>query len=85
MDSCENAKASDFDMKIIEAEVSRVIDSLPEARRRIWLMKTKEGMSTAQIASVLGISPKTVDNQIARVKQVLKKNIGRLIMFALFI
>ena len=85
MDSCENAKASDFDMKIIEAEVSRVIDSLPEARRRIWLMKTKEGMSTAQIASVLDISPKTVDNQIARVKQVLKKNIGRLIMFALFI
>ncbi len=48
-------------------------------------MKTKEGMSTAQIASVLDISPKTVDNQIARVKQVLKKNIGRLIMFALFI
>lgn len=85
MDSCENAKASDFDMKIIQAEVSRVIDSLPEARRRIWLMKTKEGMSTAQIASALDISPKTVDNQIARVKNLIRKNIGGLIVFALFI
>ena len=85
LDTCENAKPSEFDMKIVEAEVRRLIDSLPESRRRIYLMKMEGGMTTAEIASALDISPKTVDNQIARVKHLLKKNIGKLIVFALFI
>ncbi|MCM1178052.1 MAG: sigma-70 family RNA polymerase sigma factor [Bacteroidales bacterium] len=85
MDAHEAAKVSDFDIRIIEAEVRRVIDSLPESRRRIYLMKMKDGMTTAQIAEALDISPKTVDNQIARVKELLRKHIGELVMLALFI
>ena len=72
-----NSRSSDYDLKLLDAEVRRVIASLPETRRRIYLMKTEDGMSTAEIAALLGISPKTVDNQIARAKQHLRKSISK--------
>lgn len=46
-------------------ELRHVIDSLPSKRRDIFIMSRFDGLSNDEIASILGVSKKTVENQIS--------------------
>lgn len=50
----------------LDAEVQRVLDTLQPQVREIFLMHRLQGMSYAEIASVLGISVVTVRSQMSR-------------------
>lgn len=56
----------DVDMSERDARLWRAIDALPERCREVFLMSKRDGMSHAEIASELGISEKTVENQITK-------------------
>ena len=71
------------DIKVITDEMSKVVDRLPESRKRIFLMRTVEGMSVNEIARILKISPKTVETQIARAKAALRKSVSELLFIAI--
>ncbi len=71
------------EMKVIADEVASVVQALPESRRKIFLMRTVEGMTVNQIAQTLNISPKTVETQIARAKSSLRKRISELLFIAI--
>ncbi len=64
----------------------KVLDSLPEQRRRIFVMSRLDGMSYRQIAEKLSISENTVDTQIRRAlkdfRQLLSKE--ELLVIAVF-
>ncbi len=49
------------------------IASMPEQRRRIFLMSREEGMSNADIANRIGISKRTVETHISLALSQLKK------------
>lgn len=49
-----------------EQSVQRAIASLPERCRLVMYLRWYEGMSYAEVADVMGISPKGVENQLAR-------------------
>jgi RNA polymerase sigma-70 factor (ECF subfamily) len=49
-----------------EATIERAFADLPPKRRRICELRLSAGMSYAQIATLLNVSPKTVETQIAR-------------------
>lgn len=53
-----------YDMRETEMRMSRSVASLPEKRRKIFIMSRVEGLSNAEIAARLNITPKTVENQI---------------------
>ncbi len=57
--------------KVLDAAVDR----LPEKARVIFLLKRHEGLSLKEIGEQLGISPKTVENQITRALKLLKTEI----------
>ncbi|HTJ22320.1 MAG TPA: RNA polymerase sigma-70 factor [Gemmatimonadaceae bacterium] len=61
--------------------------ALPERRREIFVLHRVNGLSYAQIASVLGISVKTVENQMGRaldrLRKALRSHLGVTIVVAI--
>lgn len=70
-----------------EKEINRLLDQgvaeLPEKCRQIFLMSRKEHLSTKEIAERLGISPKTVENQLTIALNRLRKTLGDFVCMAL--
>lgn len=64
-----------------ELLIRMVVENFPERRREIFRMSRFEGMSNDEIAEQLGISKKTVENQINLAMRDLRKIIGALSMF----
>lgn len=73
------------DLEVVRKEMLKVINELPDARRRIFTMRVFEKKSVSQIAEELGLSPKTVETQIYRAKSALKKQVSELLFLAFFI
>lgn len=73
------------DAQVILQEINKVIDTLPESRKRIFTMKTVEGKSVTEIAEELKISPKTVETQIYRAKATLKEHVSKLLYLAVIL
>lgn len=55
------------------------LETQPEKRREIFRLRFLEGLSTLEIAEQLGISRKTVQNQLNTSQQSLRESIGRLL------
>jgi RNA polymerase sigma-70 factor (ECF subfamily) len=63
--------------RILEEKLDEVVRRhLPAKCREIFLLSRIEGMSNAEISRLLGISVKTVENQITRGLKILRKHLG---------
>ena len=56
----------------LELEARRAIEALPERTRLVFLLSRDAGLTYVAIAERLGISPKTVENQIVRALRLLR-------------
>lgn len=75
----------DIEEEIVACDLSEYIDQLiaelPEKRREIFNLSRKEHKSYKEIALLLNISEKTVENQISKALKYLKWNISLLVLF----
>lgn len=55
-----------IDAKELAAAVERIIRELPERSREAYLLHRRDGLSYAEVAEVMGVSVRTVENHIAR-------------------
>lgn len=62
----------------LEAAVAQAVDALPERCRLIFTMSREQDLSYAEIARILGLSVKTVENQIARALKILRRRLAGL-------
>ena len=82
LDLIQSISASPFraDGTIIENELQELFEkfllSLPESRRKIFVMHYIEELSTREIADSLGISQKTVQNQMKTAENELRKKLS---------
>ena len=71
----------EIDAHNLQEYIDRLIDELPPRRREIFNLGRKEQKSYKEIAILLNISEKTVENQISEALKYLKKNITLLLLF----
>ena len=56
----------EIDTSVRDARIWRAIDALPERCREVFLMSKRDGLTNQEIADELGISLKTVKNQMTK-------------------
>lgn len=87
LDEHGDVPEEEMDTSERDASLWHAIDSLPDRCRDIFLMSKRDGMSNAEIANELGISIKTVENQMtkafARLRGELKGRSGNVFFLSL--
>jgi RNA polymerase sigma-70 factor (ECF subfamily) len=71
----ESSRTEEFNTEELSEKVWRLVEKLPERRRAIFILYRRHGLSYAEIAEVLGIARKTVENQMGKSLQFLRDNI----------
>lgn len=74
-ESAEPSVEQRFDLRQEIARVSSAIERLPKRRREVLLLSRVEGYSHKEVGARLGISAKTVENQLARALSQLAKDL----------
>jgi len=56
--------------------IQKIVDELPDQRKRIFRMSREEGLSHAEIADKLGVTTKTVENHINLALKTVRKKLS---------
>lgn len=68
----------------LNAALEREVQKLPEKRQQIFKLSREKNLSVPQVASNLGISEKTVENQLGKALKTLKLNLKHFHIFMVF-
>lgn len=68
----DNAIAEQEMMRFVEQQINQ----LPDRMRMVFLMNYRDRLSYSEIAEKLGISEKTVHNQVNNAQNILRKKLG---------
>ena len=71
----EQPAENQIDYKTLLDKVDHLIDKMPPRRKQIFLKRKRDEIPVKEIALDLGISEKTVENQISQALKFLKKNL----------
>lgn len=74
-----------LDNKLFEEDVLKLINELPESRKKIFLLFWKSDMSYREIAELLTVSEKTVATQIHRSLQFLREKFGNKTLYIILL
>lgn len=75
----------ELEAKDLEGAVRTAIDSLPDACRTVYLMRSTEELPLKEIAKVLNISPKTVENQLTKARKIIMAHLKPLLTLLILI
>jgi RNA polymerase sigma-70 factor (ECF subfamily) len=62
--------------------IDRIVDAMPEQRKKVFLMSRRTGLSHKEIAELLGISTKTVENHIGKALSEIKDQLEKPVFFS---
>lgn len=65
-DSIPEISEENIDTSVRDARIWKAIDNLPEKCREVFLMSKRDGLTNEEIAEEMGISVKTVKNQMTK-------------------
>jgi RNA polymerase sigma-70 factor (ECF subfamily) len=68
---------SNYDYDKIVEQIRHAVDELPSKRKQIYTLSRHLGLSHKEIAERMGITVKTVENQITLALKHLKKSLGK--------
>jgi RNA polymerase sigma-70 factor, ECF subfamily len=78
LDTRESQRSGEDEMIVSELEqkIREAIDRLPMERRKVFIMSRYDSMTYNQIAEKLGISVKTVENQMGKALKTLREELS---------
>jgi RNA polymerase sigma-70 factor, ECF subfamily len=78
LDTRESQRSGEDEMIVSELEqkIREAIDRLPLERRKVFIMSRYDGLTYNQIAEKLGISVKTVENQMGKALKTLRTELS---------
>ena len=65
--------------------IAKSVDSLPERCRAVFTLHRERGMSYSEIARTLGITTKTVENQMGRALKMLRRQLAPFLSVAILV
>ena len=74
-----------FSAKELKHQLDQHIEAMPHMRRKVFQLSRYENLKHAEIASMLKISTKTVENHIRLALKTLRNTITMLLFFILFV
>lgn len=66
MERRSNTVIRDIFHKELEAEIARLLDSLPPRQKEVYVLSREKGLSLEEIGQVLNLSPNTVKNHLVK-------------------
>jgi RNA polymerase sigma-70 factor (ECF subfamily) len=57
--------------------VETIVESLPPRQKEIFTKRKKEGLSVREVAELLNIAPKTVENHLNEALKTIKKGLEK--------
>jgi len=66
---------SDIEFDELNRHVERLIESLPERQKRVYLSHREKGLTYPEIAEEMGISRNTVENHMVKTLKYLRQNL----------
>ncbi|HRZ97208.1 MAG TPA: RNA polymerase sigma-70 factor [Paludibacter sp.] len=71
----ENSVEKEIEYKMLEEQINRLIEQLPPARRNIYILSRVKNLPNKEIAALLEISENTVESQLNKATQFMRKNL----------
>jgi RNA polymerase sigma-70 factor, ECF subfamily len=81
MEESSNSVEEEIEANDLRKYIDHLIEELPPKRREIFNLSRREHKSYKEIALMMNISEKTVENQISEALKFLKKNVFMLTIF----
>ncbi|MEX0721171.1 MAG: RNA polymerase sigma-70 factor [Balneolaceae bacterium] len=75
VDDAKHSHLSDYELRLLK-KIWELVGEMPERKRIVFELHRKHGLSYKEIAKILGITRKTVENHIAQAFQFLRSNIN---------
>jgi RNA polymerase sigma-70 factor, ECF subfamily len=72
----QRSKEDEMIVSELELKIRKAIDRLPMERRKVFIMSRYDGLTYSQIAGKLGISVKTVENQMGKALKTLREELS---------
>ena len=82
--SLQESPEAALHFKELESKISLLLARLPEQQRTVFEMSRMKGLSHSKIAEDLGLSVRTVENQVYRASKFLKDQLKEEYLWALF-
>lgn len=71
----ENNTEKDVEYHLLDEYISSLIERLPPARKKIYLLSRQQRLSNREIASLLNISENTVESQLTKASSFLREEV----------
>jgi RNA polymerase sigma-70 factor (family 1) len=71
----ENSVEKEVEFKMLEEQINKLINQLPPARRKVYILSRVKHLPNKEIAALLDISENTVESQLNKATHFMRRNL----------